>query len=480
MTLEQEIAIGESATLEFKRALTKDDTRWLRTVVAFANGRGGRILFGVDDDRSVVGVGEDVFGVRDAICNAVAHSCEPMVPMTISVATISGRSVLVLDVRQGMECPYFLKGKGDKEGVFIRYDATTRQADEPILRELRIDGAGKSFDKLPCRGLKITEKDIARLCRNLKRSARANAATDAEKRRIKDVTPRQLVKWGVLIDRGGELVPSNAFALLTGNPILTPVTKCGVFKGRDRAVFVDRRQFDGPVHEQLEAAYDYALAKINMGARFVGVHRQDVYEIPPDAIREIITNAILHRNYINADASPVTVALYDDRLEVTSPGGLPRNMTLEKMMTGYSECRNKALAEAFSYMNLIENWGSGVLRYTKQIQDAGLSAPRFDVWPNSVRVEIMRGQPKELEERAKRSIPQVAPQATPQVKHLLEVLEGEMDRSELMRALHLRDRKTFRMDYLKPALEAGLVEMTQPNAIRSPTQKYRKKAVPSE
>jgi ATP-dependent DNA helicase RecG len=157
-----------------------------------------------------------------------------------------------------------------------------------------------------------------------------------------------------------------------------------------RSVFVDRRQFESPLQEQVEKATQYVLEKINMGAQFHGVYREDVYEIPPDAIRELIVNAVVHRSYVDGEASPITVALYDDRLEVTSPGGLVRGMTLEKMVSGYSDCRNKAIAAAFAYMNLIENWGSGVKRYIDAIKGAGLREPEFVVWPNAVRVNVYR------------------------------------------------------------------------------------------
>lgn len=391
MTID-EIKGGENDRLEFKRGLSKDDTRWLKTVVAFANGRGGRILFGVDSDLSIVGMGDDLFGAKDAIADAVANRIAPMVPMTTGVTTIDGKPIIVLEVMQGMQCPYYLISKGDTEGVYIRYDATTRQADDAILRELRIDGAGKSFDQGECRGLFVSAKDIEKLCRKMRTTARRNAKTDEQRKAVKPVTPTQLVKWGVLVERGGELLPTWAFVLLAGHSRLSPLVKCGIFKGTDRTFFVDRREFSSPVQDQVESAVQYVLEKINMGARFNGVYREDVYEIPPDSIRELIVNAIVHRNYINADASPITVALYDDRLEVTSPGGLVKGMTLEKMKSGYSECRNKALAAAFAYMNLIENWGSGVKRYIREVKDAGLREPEFIEWPNAIRVNVYRAK----------------------------------------------------------------------------------------
>ena len=386
----EEIKGGETDRLEFKRALSKDDAKWLKTVVAFANGRGGRIIFGVDSDRSVVGIGDDLFSVKDSIADAIANRIDPFPPADIAVTTLEGKPVIVVEVAQGMQCPYYLKAKGVREGVYVRYDATTRSADENILKELLIDGEGKSFDQQVCRGLKVSEKDIEKLCKRMRTVARRNAKNDEQRKAVKPVKKAQLVKWGVLVERGKELLPTWAYVLLTGNARLSPLVKCGVFKGEDRAIFVDRREFESPVQDQVESAVQYVLEKINMGAKFNGVYREDVYEIPPDSLRELIVNAVVHRLYIDAEASPITVALHPNRLEITSPGGLPRGMTVEKMMTGYSKCRNKAIAKAFAYMNLIENWGSGIKRCLKEFRAAGLSVPEVIDWGNAIRVNVYR------------------------------------------------------------------------------------------
>jgi predicted HTH transcriptional regulator len=87
-----------------------------------------------------------------------------------------------------------------------------------------------------------------------------------------------------------------------------------------------------------------------------GVYRHDVYEFPEVALRELVTNAMMHRNYA-VYGSDIQVALYDDRLEIISPGGLPRGMTISRMMSGCSRCRNKAITEAFAYMHVAEKWG---------------------------------------------------------------------------------------------------------------------------
>ena len=149
---------------------------------------------------------------------------------------------------------------------------------------------------------------------------------------------------GVLQEREGEMIPTNAYAILTGNDALPVAIQCGVFKGETKAIFVDRREFDGKVQEQIEEAFQFVLRNIHLGARFQGIYRQDVYEIPPDAIRELIINAVVHRSYL--DHGNIQVAVYDNRLEITSPGKLPMGQTIERMIEGYSRIRNEALANA--------------------------------------------------------------------------------------------------------------------------------------
>ena len=175
-----------------------------------------------------------------------------------------------------------------------------------------------------------------------------------------------------------------------GHGGLHVATQCGVFKGTTKAVFVDRREYTGPLWEQIEEAFQFVLRNIHLGATIVGIYRQDIYEIPPDAIRELIVNAMVHRSYL--DHGMIQVAVYDNRLEITSPGKLPMGQTLERMKEGYSKIRNEALAHAFSYMNLIEHWGSGIPRIIEKVKAAGLREPEFIGGEIDLRINIYRGQ----------------------------------------------------------------------------------------
>ena len=378
---------GESKNVEYKLLPPSRSINYTKTAVAFANGQGGCLVFGVEDQTlRVVGIAEDkVFTVMDAISDAIVNSCEPLIIPDITMHDVNGKTVIVAEIASGLQRPYHIKSLGQEQGTFVRVAGTTRQADQPTIRELTIEGSNRSFDQVQCLGLSVTDEDIAALCASLTKTAKDNAEDPTK---IKTVTEKQLLQWGVLCEQDGTLAPTNAYAILTGNEAVRSVVQCGVFKGTTKAVFVDRREFTGTPQELIEESYQYVLRDIHMGARFKGVYRQDVYEIPPDAIRELIVNAIVHRSYI--DHSSIQIAIYDDRLEITSPGRLPMGQTIERMKQGYSKIRNEALASAFEYMGYIEHWGSGILRVIQQVCDAGLPEPEFLGGDTDLRINIYR------------------------------------------------------------------------------------------
>ena len=389
--MEKDLSLhGESKNVEYKERVPEDSQKYMKSVVAFANGDGGRIVFGVEDGTMrVVGIPQaDLFQMMDAITNAVTDSCEPMIIPDLFVREIEGKSLIILEIAPGMQRPYYLKKKGPVKGTYIRTAGTTRLADRAILQELLLEGENKFFDQQPIHNLKVTKYDVTALCHSMSETAKKNALSDIQRQGIKELTINQLISWGILIENKDQLIPTYAYAMLTHQAGYPPVVQCAVFKTDDRAVFVDKREIDAPIQEQVEKAYQYVLEKINMGARFQGVYRQDIYELPPDSIRELIANALVHRNYLEPES--VQIALFSDRLEVTSPGSLMRGVTHEKMKEGFSKIRNRALANAFAYMNLIEKWGSGFPRIFRDCRDYGLQEPEIIDFDGDLRVNLYR------------------------------------------------------------------------------------------
>lgn len=290
MTIE-EILAGESKNVEFKENLPEKSIKYMKSVVAFANGTGGKIIFGIaDKTREVVGFAkEDVFEKMDAIANAVSDSCEPAIIPDISLQTLAGKTVIVVEVSEGRQRPYYIKALGRDGGVYVRVAV----ADEYMIKELLFEGNNRYYDQALCTELNITDEDIDDLCKAMKEQAVKNAHDEEQKASIKEVGRQQLRSWGILIERDGKDYPSNAFAILTGNGGLHVATQCGVFKGTTKAIFVDRREYTGPLWEQIDEAFQFVLRNIHLGATIVGIYRQDVYEIPPDAIRELLINAMV-------------------------------------------------------------------------------------------------------------------------------------------------------------------------------------------
>ena len=385
---------GESKNVEYKVTLPDKSEKCMKTIVAFANTQGGKLIVGIDDKtHEIVGVENEIlFQVMDGIANAVSDSCMPQIIPDIEPQTVDGKTVIVVSVEAGKNRPYYLKSKGKENGTYIRVAGTSRQAFPEKIRELEMEGARISWDELTCVGYSVSDEATERLCQDIENFRKKAGMTEHS------VKKEQLINWKILKQSEGQVMATNAYALLTSDYFPFSKTQCAVFKGTDWAVFLDKREFTGPIYAQIESAVDFVLRNIRLGARIDGLVRKEKYELPLEAIREMIINAHCHRNLL--DESCIQVAVYDDRLEVTSPGGLYNGLTYEEVMNGHSKIRNKAIANIFSQMGLVEAWGSGIKRILNAAKEYGLLEPKFQEFDNMFRVELFRSSlPMTLENK---------------------------------------------------------------------------------
>ena len=266
-----------------------------------------------------------------------------------------------------------------------------RQAFPEKIKELEMEGARISWDELTCVGYPVSEEATEKLCQDIEKFRKKAGMSEHS------VKKEQLINWKILKQSEGQLLATNAYALLTSDYFSFSKTQCAVFKGKDRAVFLDKREFTGPIYTQIEEAVDFVLRNIRLGATINGLVRKEKYELPPEAIREMIINAHCHRNLL--DESCIQVAVYDDRLEVTSPGGLYNGLTYEEVMNGHSKIRNKGIANIFSQMGLVEAWGSGIKRILNAAEEYGLPKPKFQEFDNMFRVELFRNSFQMINEK---------------------------------------------------------------------------------
>ena len=384
---------GENDQLEFKVALSSDTKHYLKTIVAFANTKGGKIVVGIDDKTlQVVGVDpEYANGIMDAIANAVSNQIEPQLIPDLDTEYIEEKLIIIIDVKLGKKRPYCIKKEGMIDGVYVRVGATSRPATRNKIRELILAGDNQFWDEQPCPECPVDEASVKALCDVINQRRKAAGKDN----RLVDQT--QLLNLNVLRLDNGKLVANNAFALLTGQVFTSFMVQCGRFKGNDRDTFIDRKEFTGPIYELVEKAFNFVFSYIKVGGKQNGIYLEEVYEVPLLAVREMIVNAICHCNYL--DDSPVQVLVFDNRIEVTSPGGLYDNLTLELALNGRTKKRNRAIYEVFHLMEIIEGWGSGLRRIIKLAKEYNLKDPEFIDMGDAFRVNLYRPEDTEEQER---------------------------------------------------------------------------------
>lgn len=275
-----------------------------------------------------------------------------------------------------------------KQLLIIRINGTSRPADARKLKELELEGQSLSYDKMLCIGKEYDEKKALHLCKEMKRITLEACKNDDEKAEVKDVTIEKLEDFGVLSKTGKKFSVTHAFDLMTDNKNRNAKVQCALFKGTTRDIFIDQKEFTGPIYEQVDDAYHFILRHINLGAEINGVYRSEEYELPTKAIREMVANAVVHRSYL--DEACVQVCIFDDRIEVLSPGMLYGGLDIATAKMGKSRCRNEAIAEAFHYMHIIESWGTGIPRLYNRCAEYGLPEPIFEEFGDGIKVTMFR------------------------------------------------------------------------------------------
>ena len=377
MTLLDEIRSGESRTLEFKQELPQDARKWVKTIVAFANGAGGKFVIGVNNQREFVGIPKsvDLFELKDSISDTIAHTCEPQIMFDITAENIENAQLLVVTVFPGNATPYYVKSQGKENGTYIRLGATTRNADWTALDELTNRCRHVYYDEQPFTSLKVETADIKYLCKDF--------SERAERKITKNELKNLNLFTGIKQD-----VATNAYAILLGKHDYTSRIQCARFRGTERVDFLDKKEYDGPLCEQIDGAYKFVLNYLSMAVEIDGIVRKERYELPPKAIRELIINAVIHRNY--QMSSSVQVAVYDDRVEISSPGSIYGSLTLEEALSGRSSVRNRTLARTLEKIDVVEGWGTGFKRIFSQCDEYGVARPEFLEIGDMLRVNFYR------------------------------------------------------------------------------------------
>jgi len=376
MSLLKSIQDGEGKTIEFKIELPNSNTL-AKTIIAFSNTGGGKLIIGVNNQGEIIGLDSDVniFELKDKVASIIYETCYPTVLPDIYTTTIDDHLLLIIEVYRGNLLPYYLKSKGKSEGVYIRVGATNRKASYENILELERQRMNISFDQEANREVDLDFLDIASL---KGRFARAGKVLDQA----------VMKNFKLVIEDNNTLYPSNGLLILLGK--LEHVRmKCSRFKGTSMDVFLDRKEYEGDLFSQLENAENFIKNYIKLSSEIKGLQREDQYEIPLEAIRESLVNAVVHRDYSN-DGRDIKIGIYDDIVNVVSPGGFPSTITQEDILEGRSEIRNKVIARVFKELNYIEQWGSGIRRIKSSCISRDLKEPEIVEKGDFVDVSLYR------------------------------------------------------------------------------------------
>jgi ATP-dependent DNA helicase RecG len=437
--------------LEYKESLSSS---FAREIVALANTAGGRILVGVADDGTVKGV-PDSNEMRARIQD-IARKCDP--PVTVLVERMG--EVTVVTVRESDGKPVQCR-----EGFFWRQGAVTQKLSRNEIRDLfRSEGAIR-FDLSPCPGFRYPEDfDREKYLRWLRLSGISG----------RPQTEDVLVNIEAAEHAGGKLLFRNAGVLFFAKNVRHYFNQayitCLLARGTDKVHVLDRKDFDGGIVADIEDAMRFVERNTRTAWRIEALRREDVPEYPMKALREAITNAVMHRDWF-VEGANVFVELYTDRIEVSSPGGLPKGMELSDL--GHKSIRRNALiADLLHRIEFIEKAGTGIRRMRGDARDQGCPEPEFE--ETGFFTTVFRPNPAVRAQAASQSPTQSPTQSGDPVGRLLSALQrGPASSGKLRKTLGMKHRPTFRSNYLRPALEAGLIEQTIPDKPTSRLQRYR-------
>ena len=369
-----EILKGESKILEFKEKMPTN-LSIVKTIIAFANTSGGKLILGVSDNREIVGITEDIFELQDKISSIIYESCYPTILPHMYTINIEGRTLLVIETNRGSLSPYYVKAEGKENGVYVRIGATNRKADRENIMELERQRANISFDEEINFDYEFSSLNLEPIKNRLKQVG-------------KELTTEKMLSLKLIKESNKTIYPTNGLLILLGL-LENTNTKCSRFKGTNMNVFLDKKEYSGDLFSQLENIEGFIKNHINLKGEIKGLQRTDTYEIPEVAIREAVVNALVHRNYSNLGRD-IKIGIYDDRLEIVSPGGLPNGLTNEDIFTGKSEIRNRVVARIFKELDYIEQWGSGIGRIKNSCIDFGLKEPFIEETGDFIGVRIFR------------------------------------------------------------------------------------------
>jgi len=366
------LAEGEGYRIEFKEKVSDLDSE----MVAFANASGGRIFVGITDSGEVKGIKID--NALKSRIQDIANNCDPELRILLE----EYKNILIIHVREGLDKPYKCSS-----GFYIRTGPNAQKLDRnQIVGIMKSEGKIR-YDELIKKDFKLKDLDPEKIKRFLRLAG------------ISQVLDRPLLykNLGIAELQEGKLYFNNLAVLFFAKHLkdiyFHTVVTCALYNGLDKSDVLDRKDFNDDLISSVDYAMNFLKQNLPVRYKFTGdVRRVEIPQIPLDALREAIINAVVHRDYFEKGMN-VMVEVYSNRVEITNPGGLVKGLTPQNFGT-MSVLRNPGIAGIFHRVEYIEKMGTGIERIRRALRKAKVPTIKYefnDVWVRAIfpRLEVV-------------------------------------------------------------------------------------------
>ena len=373
----------EDSFTEFKSDFS-DMNGLTEEICAFANAQGGRILFGVSDGGIILGVKKDR---SDEISQMAYSKIEPGVQIGVEKMYYEKSLIVVLTIKLGTQKPYGVRHKGHKD-YWVRSGSTKKKASREDLLRLFQESGSLHMDELAVPDTTLDDFNISFFEKFFEKNYDRSIE---EELKTSQISLEKLLENMKILKNGNLTL---AGLLLFGKNPQQFKPFCIVWAvriaGTDPSTlkFEDRKEISGTLTEQLDKIEIFFKMHLRNPAVIKGFDREDYFEIPMEALREAVVNALAHRDY--TIPSNVRVFVYDDRIEVTSPGKLPNTVTIENIRYGIHVERNPIIVSYLTKFGKMSQIGTGIPRLIQIVRKATGKDPLFEEVDNQFKVTIFR------------------------------------------------------------------------------------------
>jgi ATP-dependent DNA helicase RecG len=426
---------GEGYTLELKERMNGDIGK---TFCAFANASGGKVILGVKDDGDIVG-----FKPNNSDCSRIQDIARNMEP-SLAVYVESIGNLVVVHVPEGKDKPYAINGH-----FYIRIGANSQQLKRDEIRTFFQKENQIFFDRKANSSFDMdSDFDDGKFARFV------------EKTKIPKELPREHILKNLNLLVQDKM--SNAGVLFFCHRVtkffMNSSVVCVLYKGNKRIDILDKKEFDADFLSNYENAYNYVLSKLNTNFIIKGRERTNVLELPEDALREAIINAMVHRDYFSQGR--VQIDIFIDRVEVSNPG----NLLFDKKELGkISLARNPVIMDMVYRLNLVENVGSGINRMKRLCSEQDIPID-FEIGSDWFRVLFHRKVPENITEEGGQKGGQKGGQVlTERQREILAVISEtpNISRQDLAKKLGIYPSAVQK--HIEKLKEKGMIERIGPD-----------------